>query len=159
MVRAARRRRSSRTIDFCLFVCWVICFQSPKETNKVSPKVASILAAYLRNTRLRGIHTIWVRLPQSKLLISKQNIRMFSTQAFAEIITSVETTSSIYLCYHQNGLSHTMFTYHFLLPTFWQARCPIYVRKFYFKQLYKHPARQGMNIKISPLAPRLVERI
>ena len=37
-----------------LFVCWVICFQSQNETNKLSPEVASILAAYLRNTRLRN---------------------------------------------------------------------------------------------------------
>ena len=32
-----------------LFVCWVICFQSQTETSKLSPEVASILAAYLRN--------------------------------------------------------------------------------------------------------------
>ena len=37
----------------CLFVWWVICFQYQNETSKLSPEVASILAAYLRNTRLR----------------------------------------------------------------------------------------------------------
>ena len=35
-----------------LFVCWVICFQSQNETSKLSPEVASILVAFLRNTRL-----------------------------------------------------------------------------------------------------------
>ena len=36
-----------------LFVCWIICFQSRNGTNGLSPEVASILAAYLRNTHLR----------------------------------------------------------------------------------------------------------
>ena len=42
-------------IDLFCFVlfCWVICFQSQNETSKLFPEVASILAAYLRNTHLR----------------------------------------------------------------------------------------------------------
>ena len=45
----------SNTCSFvCLFVCWVICFQYQNETaKKLSPEVASILPAYLRNTHLR----------------------------------------------------------------------------------------------------------
>lgn len=39
-----------------LFLCWVISFQTQNETSKLSPEEASILAAYLRNTRLRGPH-------------------------------------------------------------------------------------------------------
>ena len=35
-----------------LFVCWVICFQSQNETNKLSPEEASILAAYFAQCSL-----------------------------------------------------------------------------------------------------------
>ena len=35
-----------------LFLCLFVCFQSQNETSKLSPEVASILVAFLRNTRL-----------------------------------------------------------------------------------------------------------
>ena len=49
----------------CLFVCCVIYFEyqiktakifRPSVINRVSPEVASIVSAYLRNTRLGGPH-------------------------------------------------------------------------------------------------------
>ena len=44
---------SSILNNVCLFVCWVICFLAQNKTTKLSPEVASILTACLRNTHLR----------------------------------------------------------------------------------------------------------
>ena len=49
--------------NMCLFVCWVISFQSQNETTRLFPEVASILAAYLRNTHL--FVRIYIPLPEA----------------------------------------------------------------------------------------------
>ena len=73
---------------------WVVCFQSQNETSKLFPEVASILAAYLRNTPTRDPYHLSPATRKAYDQFTREVGRVFN-----ELIPLAKTRSGLALGY------------------------------------------------------------